>query len=313
MKIVFMEAETLGEDIDFSCFSELGDIELYTRAQTIAENAERIRDADIIVANKLPLDKELLHNADNLKMIALSATGTNNVNFDYTDSRNIIVKNVKGYSTQSVVQHTFAMLFYLYENLPKYDNFVKNGHYSKYHMFSCFTPYFNELAGKTWGIIGLGSIGRNVADIAGAFGCNVVYYSTSGNNNTPGYTRVSLDNLLESSDIVSLHCALTDSTANIINSSTLHKMKQNAVLLNLGRGPLVNEEDLAESLDNDIIAAAGLDVLCVEPIQNDNPLLKIKDTDRLLITPHMAWGTIEARARCVKEVYNNIKEYITSI
>ncbi|MCI8308497.1 MAG: D-2-hydroxyacid dehydrogenase [Lachnospiraceae bacterium] len=313
MKIVFMEAETLGEDVDLSHFSELGEVELYTRGQTAAENAERIHDADIIVVNKLPMDKDILDGAKHLKMIALSATGTNNVNFEYTKSRGIIVKNVKGYSTQSVVQHTFAMLFYLYEKLPKYDSFVKNGHYGRYHMFSCFTPYFHELSGKTWGVIGLGAIGRGVADVAKAFGCNVIYYSTSGNNNTSGYNRVSLDTLLENSDIISLHCALTESTANIINYSTLHKMKPDAVLLNLGRGPLVNESELADSLDDGIIAAAGLDVLCTEPIENDNPLLKIKDTDRLLITPHMAWGTIEARTRCVREVYNNIKEYITSI
>ena len=313
MKIVFMEAETLGEDIDFSAFNELGEVELYTRAQTIDENAERITDADIIVVNKLPVDKELLDSAANLKLIALSATGTNNVNFDYTNSRNIIVKNVKGYSTNSVVQHTFAMLLYLYEKLGSYDRFVKNGHYSKYHMFSCFTPYFNELHGKTWGIIGLGAIGKGVADLAKAFGCNVLYYSTSGKNNNRDYTKVDLDTLLSESDIVSLHCALTDTTQKIINADTLSKMKPSAVLLNLGRGPLINESDLATALDNATIAAAGLDVLCKEPIAADNPLLNIKDTDKLLITPHMAWGTIEARARCVKEVYNNIKEYITSI
>ena len=313
MKIVFMEAETLGEDIDFSAFNELGEVELYTRAQTIDENAERITDADIIVVNKLPVDKELLDSAANLKLIALSATGTNNVNFDYTNSRNIIVKNVKGYSTNSVVQHTFAMLLYLYEKLGSYDRFVKNGHYSKYHMFSCFTPYFNELHGKTWGIIGLGAIGKGVADLAKAFGCNVLYYSTSGKNNNRDYTKVDLDTLLSESDIVSLHCALTDTTQKIINADTLSKMKPSAVLLNLGRGPLINESDLAAALDNATIAAAGLDVLCKEPIAADNPLLNIKDTDKLLITPHMAWGTIEARARCVKEVYNNIKEYITSI
>ena len=313
MKIVFMEAETLGEDIDFSAFNELGEVELYTRAQTIDENAERITDADIIVVNKLPVDKELLDSAANLKLIALSATGTNNVNFDYNNSRNIIVKNVKGYSTNSVVQHTFAMLLYLYEKLGSYDRFVKNGHYSKYHMFSCFTPYFNELHGKTWGIIGLGAIGKGVADLAKAFGCNVLYYSTSGKNNNRDYTKVDLDTLLSESDIVSLHCALTDTTQKIINADTLSKMKPSAVLLNLGRGPLINESDLAAALDNATIAAAGLDVLCQEPIAADNPLLNIKDTDKLLITPHMAWGTIEARARCVKEVYNNIKEYITSI
>lgn len=313
MKIVFMEAETLGEDIDFSCFNELGEVELYTRAQTLDENAERIADADIIVVNKLPVDRELLDNAPNIKLVALSATGTNNVNFDYTNSRNILVKNVKGYSTNSVVQHTMAMLLYLYEKLNSYDRFVKNGHYGKYHMFSCFTPYFNELHGKTWGIIGLGAIGKGVADIAKAFGCNVLYYSTSGQNNNTDYKKVDLDTLLSESDIVSLHCALTDSTENIINADTLSKMKPSAVLLNLGRGPLIDEEALAAALDNGIIAAAGLDVLRTEPIAKDNPLLNIKDTDRLLITPHMAWGTVEARARCVKEVYNNIKEYITSI
>ena len=313
MKIVFMEAETLGEDIDFKAFNNLGDVELYTRASTIEENAERIKDADIIVVNKIPVNEELLKDATNLKMIALSATGTNNIDFEYTNSRNIIVKNVVGYSTDSVVQHTFAMLFYLYEKLATYDRFVKNGHYSKYHMFSCFTPHFSELKGKTWGIIGLGAIGRGVAKIASAFGCNVIYYSTTGKNKSSDFRQVSLDTLLSESDIVSLHCALTDTTHHIINENTLGMMKSNAILLNLGRGPLIDEQALATALDNCTIGAAGLDVLSVEPIAADNPLNNIKDTDKLLITPHMAWGTIEARARCVSEVYNNISNFISSI
>jgi len=313
MKIIFMEAETLGEDIDFKAFNELGDVELYTRAATIEENAERIHDADIIVVNKIPVGEELLKDAPNVKMIALSATGTNNIDFNYTDSRNIVVKNVAGYSTASVVQHTFAMFFYLYEKLAIYDRFVKNGHYSKYHMFSCFTPHFNELKGKTWGIIGLGAIGRGVAEIATAFGCKVIYYSTTGKNNTTDYEQVTLEKLLTESDIVSLHCALTDKTQEIINENTLNMMKSSAILLKVGRGPLVNEKALADALDECKIAAAGLDVLSVEPMTADNPLGNIKDTDKLLITPHMAWGTIEARTRCVSEVYNNIREFITSI
>ncbi len=309
MKIVFLETETLGEDIDLSMFSKLGNVELYSHSD-IKRNSERIIDADILVVNKIPINEQLLKNAKKIKLIAASATGTNNIDFNYTNSHGITVCNARGYSTDSVVQHTFALLFYLYEKLAIYDTFVKNGDYSKYPIFSCFTPYFNELSGKTWGIIGLGAIGRGVADVAKAFGCNIIYYSTTGNNQNPNYTKVDFDTLLKTSDIISIHCPLNDITHNLIDTAALNKMKSSAYLLNLGRGPIIDETALADALINNKIAGAGLDVLCTEPIPADNPLMSIQDSSRLIITPHMAWGTKEARKRCVEEVYLNIEAYI---
>lgn len=311
MKIVFLETDTLGTDIDFDRFRQLGDVIMYNQSNS-QMNSSRIAEADIVVVNKIPVNKELLSTAPDVKLIALSATGTNNVDFEYTNARGITVCNASGYSTASVVQHTFAMFFYLYEKLAVYDNFVKSGEYSDYPMFSCFEPFFSELSGKTWGIIGLGSIGRGVAAIASSFGCNVIYYSTSGRNCTNDYTQVSFKELLQSSDIISVHCPLTESTHNLINSEALEAMKQNVILLNLARGPVINEIALANALTNNCIAGAGLDVMCTEPIHLDNPLMNIKDSSRLLITPHMAWGTKEARARCVDEVYKNINAFINN-
>ena len=310
MKIVFLETATLGDDIDLSYFDNLGEVTAY-RESSPTENASRIKDADIIVVNKIPVNEALLKDAQNVKLIAASATGTNNIDFEYTNSRGITVCNARGYSTASVAQHTFAMLFYLYEKLSAYDSFVKSGSYSNYHMFSCFTPYFNELAGKTWGIIGLGAIGRSVADIATAFGCNVIYYSTSGRNNNDNYKNVSYDELLAESDIISIHCPLNKTTERLIDYTSLNKMKRTAVLLNLGRGPIIDEDALARALNKNLIAAAGLDVVCTEPIPADNPLLNIQDSTKLLITPHMAWGTVEARKRCTDEVYKNIEAFLS--
>lgn len=309
MKIVFLEKETLGEDIDFTPFNQLGEVELYSRGATVEENADHIADADVLVVNKIPINEELLCKADNLKLIAASATGTNNIDFEYTSKRGIIVSNARDYSTDSVVQHTFAILFYLYEKLPVYDRFVKTGDYTRYPMFSCFTPYFHELLGKTWGIIGLGAIGRQVAKIATAFGCNVIYYSASGNKYDCPYENVSFDKLLESSDIISIHCPLTPVTNNLIDEAALKKVKKEAVILNLARGPIINETALADALNQGRIAAAGLDVLCVEPMSPDSPFFSVKDKDKLLITPHIGWGTTEARSRCVDEVYKNIEAF----
>ncbi len=309
MKIVFLETDTLGEDMNFDRFNELGQVTLYRRSSP-ADNHLRITDADIIVVNKIPVNESLLKHAPNVRFIAASATGTNNIDFTYTNSRNIKVANARGYSTDSVAQHTFAMLFYLYEKLYAYDNFVKDGRYSDYPMFSCFVPYFNELANKTWGIIGLGTIGRKVADIAGAFGCNVIYYSTSGKNISSDYARCDYEELLNKSDIISVHCPLNKDTLGLIDSHSFDMMKPSAILLNLARGPIIDEDALYSAITNEKIAGAGLDVLCTEPIPKSSNLLKIKDSTRLLITPHMAWGTREARARCLDEVYYNIKAFI---
>ncbi len=311
MKIVFLETDTLGDDVNISRFSELGDVVTYNLTMKI-QIPERIKDADIIIINKLPMNEETLKDAKNLKLICLTATGTNNIDFSYTEERGITVKNVAAYSTESVVQHTFAMLFYLYEKLSYYDNYVKSGQYAYAPFFCHIEEKFNELYGKTWGIVGLGTIGKRVASVARAFGANVIYYSTSGKNHDNEFEEVSLDTLLSESDIVSIHAPLNENTNNLINRDTLSEMKKTAYLLNLGRGPIVNEKDLYDALIHDKIAGAALDVLSTEPMSKDNPLIAIKDSKKILITPHIAWATVEARQRCVDRVYDNIKKFLNN-
>ena len=309
MKIVVLEQESMGYDIDITCFEDFGEVTYYKNTAK-DEVAQRVKDVDIIIANKAPLNKDTLQDADRLKIICEFATGYNNVDLDYCNERGIRVTNAVGYSTPVVAQHTFAMALYLMEKLPVYDTYVKNGEYAKCPIFTCFQPYFSELNGKTWGIIGLGNIGRKVAEIAKVFGCHVIFYSASGNNNTTEYERVDFDTLLAESDILSLHCPLTDRTQNIMNADAFSKMKKTAILINVARGPVVDEQALYNALTTGQIAAAGLDVLVKEPIDKDNPLGKIKDSTKLLITPHMAWGSNEARNRCKNEVYENIKSFL---
>ncbi|MBQ2257406.1 MAG: D-2-hydroxyacid dehydrogenase [Lachnospiraceae bacterium] len=309
MKLVVLEKESLGTDLDITYFNEFGEVDYYDRT-VYDEIADRIADADIVIANKVPLNESTLSGAKNLKIICETATGYNNVDLDYCKARGIRVTNVVGYSTPIVAQHTFAMALYLLEKLPVYDTYVKNGDYAKSPIFTCFEPFFTELEGKTWGIIGLGNIGRKVAEIAKVFGCRVIFYSASGNNTTSDYERVDFDTLLAESDILSLHCPLTDRTQNIINAEALAKMKKTAILINVARGPVVDEQALYDALMSGQIAAAGLDVLVKEPIAADNPLAKIQDSTKLLITPHMAWGSHEARERCAREVYKNIQSFL---
>lgn len=309
MKLAFLEKVSLSPDFDISFYDDFGEVDYYDNTSA-DEVAQRIADADIVIANKVPMNEATLGGAKNVKLICETATGYNNVDLDYCKSRGIRVTNVKGYSTPVVAQHTFAMAFYLLEKLPVYDAYVKNGEYEKSPIFTCFEPFFTELEGKTWGIIGLGNIGRKVAEIAKAFGCRVIFYSASGNNSSTDFERVDFDVLLAESDILSLHCPLTNRTQNIINADALSKMKKTAILLNLARGPVVDEQALYDALVNGQIAAAGLDVLVKEPIAADNPLGRIKDSTKLLITPHMAWGSREARERCAREVYENIKSFL---
>lgn len=308
MKIVFLDAKTIGEDIDLSGFDALGEVVKYGFS-TAEEARERSKDADVLILNKVQVNEQTIGEADHLKLVCVTATGTNNLDKEYLDKREIAWRNVAGYSTESVAQHTFAMLFYLLEKLPYYDNYVKSEKYVNDVSFTHFAKAFHELSGMTYGIIGLGNIGRRVADIAKAFGCRVIYYSTSGRNSQPGYERVSFDELLEQSDIVSIHAPLDENTLGLMNKEAFAKMKKSAILLNVGRGPIINEADLAEALNNKTIAAAGLDVLSVEPMQEDNPLRGIKDSERLLITPHIAWAGVEARNRLMGIILGQIKEF----
>lgn len=310
MKIVFLDAKTIGEDIDLSGFDELGEVVKYGFS-TAEEARERSKDADVLVLNKVQVNEQTIGGAEHLKLVCVTATGTNNLDKEYLAQQGIEWRNVAGYSTESVAQHTFAMLFYLLEKLPYYDNYVKSEKYVNDVSFTHFAKAFHELSGKTYGIIGLGNIGRRVADIAKAFGCHVIYYSTSGRNSQPGYERVSFDELLERSDIVSIHAPLDENTLGLMNRKAFSKMKSSAILLNVGRGPIINEADLAEALNNRTIAAAGLDVLSVEPMQPENPLREIKDSERLLITPHIAWAGVEARMRLMDIILNQIKDFFS--
>lgn len=309
MKIVFLDAKSIGEDIDLSGYDQLGEVVRYPYS-TPEEARERTRDADVIILNKTEINEQSIGEADKLKLVCVTATGTNNLDKAYLAERGIEWRNVAGYSTESVAQHTFALLFYLLEKLRYYDDYVKNENYVNDSMFTHFDHRFNELSGKTWGIIGLGNIGRRVADIAKCFGCRVIYFSTSGKNNQKGYDRVSFDELLEQSDIVSVHAPLTDDTLGLMNREAFARMKPGAVFLNLGRGPIVDEAALAEALNTGMIAAAGLDVLSQEPMSEDNPLRSIKDSERLIITPHIAWASIEARTRLMEIILEQIKEFL---
>ena len=309
MKIVFLDAKSVGEDIDLSKYSELGDFVTYDFS-TQEQIPERSYDADVIITNKCIINEESIGKAHNLKLVCVTATGTNNLDKEYLETRNIAWRNVAGYSTESVAQHTFAMLFYLLEKLSYYDAYVKDGKYANDTLFTHFAERFHEINGKTWGIIGLGAIGRRVADIAKMFGANVIYYSTTGKNNQDGYTRVDFDTLLKTSDIISVHAPLTPETEGLMNTEAFTKMKETAIFLNLGRGAIVVEQDLATALDNKTIAAAGLDVLCEEPMSPNSPFLPFKDSKRLLITPHIAWASVEARTNLMDIIYHQIEEFI---
>ena len=309
MKIVFLDAKTIGDDIDMSGFDALGDVVRYNFS-TPEESLERTKDADVVIINKVEINEKTIGNADHLKLVCVTATGTNNLDKEYLAKRGIEWRNVAGYSTETVAQHTFALLFFLMEKLSYYDNYVKSEQYVGDVMFTHFSNVFHELNGKTWGIIGLGNIGRRVAEIAKLFGCRVIYYSTSGKNNNADYERVSFEELLAQSDVVSVHAPLDENTKGLMNYDAFSKMKKTAIFLNLGRGPIVVEQDLADALNEGLIAAAGLDVLSVEPMSAGNPLREIKDSVKLIITPHIAWASVEARTRLMEIICNQIKEYM---
>lgn len=308
MEIVLLDAKTIGDDIDLSCFQTLGNVTRYDFS-TSAQVPERVKDADVIILNKVEINEATIGTAKNLKLVCVTATGTNNLDKTYLESRNIAWRNVAGYSTESVAQHTFAMLFYLLEHLRYYDDYVKNDHYTGDTIFTHFEKRFCEINGKTWGIIGLGNIGRRVASIASAFGANVIYASPSGHAPQEGYHQVDLDTLYRTSDIISVHAPLNEYTNALINLDAFCKMKKSCIFLNLGRGSIVVEEDLAKAIKSGAIKAAGLDVLCQEPMSPDCPLRALSEHSNLLITPHVAWASIEARTRLMQIIFEQVKEF----
>lgn len=309
MKIVFLDRKSIGEDISLEAFNAFGEVVIYDFS-TLEEVPARVEDADVIILNKTLINEKTVGSAKKLKLVCVTATGTNNLDKEYLESRGIAWRNVAGYSTDSVAQHTFALLFYLYDHMYYYDQYVKSEKYVDDKLFTHFANHFHEISGMTWGIIGLGAIGRKVADIAKVFGAKVIYYSTSGKNNNPDYERVSFEELLTRSDIVSIHAPLTDDTLHLMDASAFAKMKKNAILINVGRGPIIVESDLADALENGIIAGAGLDVLDIEPMSYDNPLRRIKDSNRLVITPHVAWAATEARQRLMEIIAGQVEEML---
>ena len=310
MKLVILERDTYGNDIDFDALEALVD-EVVAYPVTAQEDVARcVQDADFVLVNKLLMQKSSLSGAKNLKLLLEGATGYNNIDLDYVRSRGLAAANVAGYSVQIVPQHTFALYLSLSEHIAHFDHYVKSGAYSRSGVFSHFMPSFTELEGKTWGIVGLGNIGKRVARIAEAFGCRVIYYSTSGRNNNPDYAQVDFDTLLKESDVVSIHAPLNTDTKGLFNAAAFAKMKPSAVLINVGRGPIVDEPALVDALNNGQIAGAGLDVMETEPLPADSPLFNVKDPDKLLMTPHMAWASVEARQRLVNEVALNLKAFL---
>lgn len=307
-KIVFLDRETLGSDIDCSCLNQYGNAIVYEQTE-VDEVSRRIEDASIVITNKHILGPEQLKNATKLKLICVTATGVNNIDLEYCKMANIAVCNVKGYSTNAVAQHTFALLLDLYNKNHYYHDYIASGNYASSSMFTHLGHSFHELDNKVWGIVGMGDIGRKVANLAKAFGCQVQYYSTSGKNNQAQFKRVDFDTLLKTSDIITIHAPLNKQTEYLFDEEAFSKMKSSAYLINVGRGKIVKETALVNALKNHLIAGAGLDVFENEPINADSKLLEIQDPTRLLMTPHIAWAPVETRNRVIEEVCLNIESF----
>ena len=300
----------MGEDVSVDCIRDFGEVTEYQNTVTAEEVRERVKEADIVIANKSPLNADTLQNAPNVRLICEFATGFDNCDLEYCSRRGIKVTNVRDYCTAMVAQHTFCLALALSEKLAHYDTYVKSGEYSAQDRFSNFDLPFYELEGKTWGIVGMGNIGRRVAGIAKAFGCRVIFYSVTGKSTCKEYREVDFDTLLAESDFLSLHCPLSNLTERLIDGEALKKMKSTAILLNVARGRVVDNTALYEALVSGEIQAAGLDVVENEPLEPSNPLSGFQDSRRLIITPHLAWASVEARTRCVWEAHENIAAFL---
>lgn len=307
MKIVILDRKTLGFDVSVDIFSKFGEVISFDTTKE-NETKERIKNADIILTNKVYIGENELKGSS-VKLICITATGMNNVDLEYAKTNNIEVKNVAGYSTSSVVQLGFSMIFYFVQKLNYYKNYVDEQNWQKSDTFTHIDRPFYELDNKRVGIIGLGEIGRDFAKKAKAFNCEVVYYSTSGQNTNGEYKSVTLEELLKTSDIISIHAPLNDKTKNLLSYTELNLLKDGAILLNLGRGGIINEADLARILDEKNIFC-GLDVVSKEPIEESNPLLKVVNKQRLVMTPHIAWASVEARIRLIEKVVKNIEDFL---
>ncbi len=306
MKIVFLDAATLG-DTSLSPIAELGELVCWP-ASSPEEALARVTDCDVLIINKVKVTEALIESAPKLKLICEAATGVNNIDLEACSKRGIPVRNVAGYSTDSVVQETFMHILSMTGNGPYFDQAVKSGRYSSGGLFTDVSKPFIEIAGKTLGIIGMGNIGTKVAKIGEAFGMKVIYYSTSGTGHCMDYPSVPLERLMRESDIISVHAPYNERTAGLVGEKELRMMKPTAFIFNMGRGGIIVEEDLAKAIDEGKIAGAGLDVYSVEPLPADHPLLHTRHPEKLSLTPHTAWASVEARERLVAAIAGNIRK-----
>ena len=308
MKIIFLDAMTMGNDIDLSAFHAFGDFKTF-ETTSVSERIAHIADANIVLTNKVVIDQAIMDQCPNLKLICVTATGTNNVDLAYAKTKGIEVKNVAGYSTASVAQTTIMLVLDLVGKSAYYDHFVKSGGWVKAPTFTHIEKPFWEIKGKRWGIIGLGTIGKEVAKIATALGAEVVYYSTSGANNDAMYERLPLQAMLQTCDVITIHAPLNAQTKGLIDANALAMMKTGCILVNVGRGGIVDEAALAKIIDEKELYV-GLDVLEVEPMQETHPLLNVQAKERLILTPHIAWASTEARNKLMALVAENIRTFL---
>lgn len=305
MKINVLDSSTLGEDIDLSIINDMGDVTIYDKTPP-EKVSERVAEADVLILNKVKINKENLARAKKLKLICITATGFDNVDIKCCRERGIAVCNVCGYSTDSVAQLTISLVLSMVTHLTEYNAYVKNGNYTKSGLHNYLKPTFHEISSMTWGIVGYGNIGRKVAEVARAFGCNVIVYKKHPVNEEK---CVDINTLCKNSDIITVHLPLSKETEGIIGKNQFNIMKKNTVLVNAARGSVVNEKEVANAIKEGKIAGFATDVYSVEPLQEDNPLNDILTYDNVLFTPHMAWGAYEARVRCMEEIRKNIESF----
>lgn len=307
MKIVLLDALTLG-DSDLSVFESLGELTVFQTTDA-TQTAERLVGHAIVITNKVVITAQHINDNPQFKLICISATGTNNVDLIAAEKAGVEVKNVSGYSTESVSQSTFSLLFQLIHQSRYYDQYIAQKEWCNSPVFTHIERPFYELKGKRWGIIAMGEIGQRVAVLAAAFGCDVCYYSTSGRNTQQSIPQVSLETLLSECDVISIHAPFNAQTENLIGAKELKQLKAGAVIMNLGRGGIIDEEAMAEALETQDIYH-GTDVLSVEPMIADHPYLSLKASHRLVVTPHTAWASIEARQMLLSKIVNNINTFL---
>ena len=306
MKIAVLDKFSLGEDTPLEGLDRFGEVVVYDKTAP-GEIEARIVDADVVIINKVKMTREVIASSDTLKLICVFATGFDNIDIAAANERGVAVCNVPGYSTDSVALFTVANVLALYTHLREYNDYVTSGEYTTSGIPNKLTPVYHEIKGKTWGIIGLGNIGRAVADVAKAFGARVI-----ANKRTPvsDYECVDIDTLCKESDIITIHCPLNDESRNLIDEKRLALMKKDVVIVNEARGAVVNEADVANAVKKGMIGAFGSDVYSTEPFGTDHPFYEIKDYNNVLLTPHAAWGSYESRVRCISIICENIAAFI---